>query len=190
VTEVYDPARLQASLQKLVEAHKRDTTRPGTELRTAQETVDGRTYYLIAIGPSNPLLEAHYTFAGGYMIAGPTRALVEHALKVKVSGAGIVRSEKFMAMTPRDHYANFSALFYQNLGTTLAPLAGLLGAFGGNPGRQSGLQNLGNMKPVFVAAYGEPDRLTFATNGNVLGMSLSALMSGNVLSMAGLPVGK
>jgi hypothetical protein len=93
-------------------------------------------------------------------------------------------------MTPRDHYANFSALFYQNLGTTLAPLAGLLGAFGGNPGRQSGLQNLGNMKPVFVAAYGEPDRLTFATNGNVLGMRLSALMSGNVLSMAGLPVGK
>ena len=45
--------------------------------------VEGRTYYMIAGGDGSPLTEAHYTFADGYMIAGPTRALVATALQVK-----------------------------------------------------------------------------------------------------------
>jgi len=32
-------------------------------------------------------------------------------------------------MVPRDRNMNFSALIYQNLGTTLAPITGLQGSF-------------------------------------------------------------
>src|SRR5208283_4423986 len=122
VAEVYDPDRFEATVQKVVEAYK---------LRTSQEVADGHTWYMIAAAVPNPLTEVHYTFADGYLIAGPTRALVARALQVKAAGTSIARSAKFLSMEPRDGHVNFSAVIYQNLGTTLAPLAGLLSAFGG-----------------------------------------------------------
>jgi hypothetical protein len=181
VAEVYDPARFEATLQKLAKAYN---------LRTSQATADGHTFYMIAAAVPNPLTEAHYTFAGGYLIAGPTRALVARALQVKDAGASIARSAGFLSMEPRDGHVNFSAVVYQNLGTTLAPLAGLLEAFGrgrvpSGPGRQNPLQDLGNLKPSFIAAYGEPDRITIASNRNMLGKSVTDLLSGNLLGIAG-----
>ena len=181
VAEVYDPARFEATLQKVAKAY---------HLRTSQETADGHTYYMIAAAVPNPLTEAHYTFAGGYLIAGPTRALVARALQVKDAGISIARSAKFLSMEPRDGHVDFSAVVYQNLGTTLAPLAGLLEAFGragvpSGPGRQNPLQDLGNLKPSLIAAYGEPDRITIASNRNMLGKSVADLLSGNLLGIAG-----
>ena len=177
VAEVYDPARFEATLQKVAKAYN---------LRTSQETADGHTYYMIAAAVPNPLTEAHYTFAGGYLIAGPTRALVARALQVKDAGISIARSAGFLSMEPRDGHVNFSAVVYQNLGTTLAPLAGLLEAFGrGGRGRQNPLPDLSNLKPSLIAAYGEPDRITIASNRNMLGKSVADLLSGNLLGIAG-----
>jgi hypothetical protein len=177
VAEVYDPSRFEATVQKLAEAYK---------LRTSQETADGRTYYMLAATVPNPLTEAHYTFADGYVIAAPTRALVARALQVKAAGTSIARSAKFLSMEPRDGHVNFSAVVYQDLGTTLAPMAGLLSAFGGaGRGRQNPLQDLGNLKPSLIAAYGEPDRITIASNKNVLGKSMTDLLSGNLAGIAG-----
>jgi len=128
----------------------------------------------------NPLTEAHYTFADGYLIAGPTRALVSHALQVKKSRTSIMNSTRFVELMPRDHYANFSAVIYQNLGTTLAPLAGILGSFGSqSPQQQRALQQLSNVKPLLVALYAESDRITVASDGDVLGMSMANLLTGN-----------
>ncbi len=182
VTEVYDPGKMQAALQKFAEAYSRETVKAGNlPLRISQEVVDGRTYYMIAGGDGSPLTEAHYTFADGYMIAGPTRALVARALQVKVSGASITHSAGFVALLPRDHYNNFSAVIYQNLGTTLAPIISL---FGGmvpqGRGNANVMQSLGNMKSTMIAAYGEPDRISVATSGNLMGMSLSNLITGNL----------
>ena len=145
---------------------------------------------MIAAADPNPLTEAHYTFAGGYLIAGPTRTLVARALQVKAAGTSIARSTSFLSMVPRDGHLNLSAVVYQNLGTTLAPLAGLLEAFGrggapSGPGPQIPLQDLGNLKPSLIAAYGEPDRITVASNRNVLGKSMADLLSGNLLGIAG-----
>jgi ferric-dicitrate binding protein FerR (iron transport regulator) len=177
VAEVYDPDRFEATVQKVAEAYK---------LRTSQETADGRTWYMIAAAVPNPLTEAHYTFAGGYLIAGPTRALVARALQIKAAGTSIARSAKFLSMEPRDGHVNFSAVIYQDLGTTLAPLAGLLSAFGpAGRGRQNPLPDLSNLKPSLIAAYGEPDRITIASNKNVLGKSVTDLLSGNLAGIAG-----
>jgi hypothetical protein len=177
VAEVYDPSRFEATVQKVAKAYN---------LRTSQETADGHTFYMIAAAVPNPLTEAHYTFAGGYLIAGPTRALVARALQVKAAGTSIARSAGFLSMEPRDGHVNFSAVVYQNLGTTLAPLAGLLEAFGrGGRSRQNPLPDLGNLKPSLIAAYGEPDRITIASNRNMLGKSVTDLLSGNLLGIAG-----
>jgi hypothetical protein len=182
VTEVYDPVKMQAALQKFAEAYSRETVKAGNlPLRISQEVVDGRTYYMIAGGDGSPLTEAHYTFADGYMIAGPTRALVAKALQVKAGGASITHSTAFVALLPRDHYNNFSALIYQNLGNSLAPIISLFG--GMVPQGRGGanlMQTLGNMKSTMIAAYGEPDRISVATSGNLMGMSLSNLITGNL----------
>ncbi|HYW44196.1 MAG TPA: FecR domain-containing protein [Bryobacteraceae bacterium] len=195
VTEVYDPSRMQNTLQKAVDAYNQNAVKTGGKpLRTSQETVEGRTYYMIGGADANPLTEAHYVFSDGYMIAAPSRALVTRALQVRAAGTSITHSAQFLAMTPRDHYTNFSAVVFQNMGTTLAPLAGLLGAFA--PPNQSNhpnpLQNLGNMKPVMFAVYGEPDRITLSGSAGGLGGSLTGLLTGNLTGVVGsaLPFGQ
>jgi hypothetical protein len=168
VSEVYDPVRAQSALQKVVEAYNAEAAKSGRKpLRTSQETVDGRVYYMIAAADPNPLTEAHYTFADGYLIAGPTRALISKALQTKTTGTSITHSANFLAMEPRDRYANYSALIYENVGTTLAPLAGLLGGFVPPQARngmhgQDPLAALSNMKPALIAAYAEGDQITVA----------------------------
>ena len=58
VTEVYDPVKMQAALQKFAEAYSRETVKAGNQpLRIAQEMVEGRTYYMIAGGDGSPLTE-------------------------------------------------------------------------------------------------------------------------------------
>lgn len=190
VTEIYDPERFRSSIQKVIESQNRAAEKNGEKpLRTSQEIVDGRTYYMIGAANPSPLLEAHYTFDHGYLIAAPTRALVARALQTKVNGTSIKHSAKFLELTPRDHHANFSVVIYQNLGTTLAPLAALAGAFAPqNAKSQSALQGLSNVKPTLYAVYGEPDRITMTANGDVLGSTMNSLMSGNILGMTGIPL--
>jgi len=164
--EVYDPARFQSAVQKAAAAY---------QFHLTQEVSGGRTWYTITSAHRNPLTEAHYTFASGYVIAAPTRALVTRALEVQASGSGIARSPAFLAMLPRDHYTNVSALMYQNFGTTLAPLAGLLGPKGAQ---------MTNMKPFLMAAYGEPDRIALASTGDLLGTSFNNILSGSLFNLA------
>jgi hypothetical protein len=99
-----------------------------------------------------------------------------------------------MALTPRDHYANFSAVLYQNLGTSLAPLAGMLSGMAGahHPGQPNPADRLGNLKPTLIAAYGAPDRITVASNGDVMGARLESLLTGDPAGWAGasIPLGQ
>lgn len=196
VAEVYDPVAAQTAIQQAVAKYGADAAAKYREeanrkpLISTQETVDGRIYYGVAVPDAGPLLEFHYTFADGYLIAGPTRAIVAHALQIQASGLSILRSSKISAMMPRDHYTNFSAVVYQNIGPAIAPLAGLLQGMmpqhpGQGPGQQPSLESLGSAKPTLVAAYAEPDRLTVAANADLIGPSIASLMSGNISGLAG-----
>jgi hypothetical protein len=172
IVEVYDPARVESAIERLVANYNQHPAPLAKSLAVSREAANpGATFYSIAGSPKNPLTEAHYTFSGGYMIAAPTRALVERALQVKESGTSILRSSKFMSLAPRDHYANFSAVVYHNLGQSLAPFAALIG--------QGTMEGLGNLKPMLIAVYSQPDAITAASNGDVLGMSLGKLIAGS-----------
>jgi hypothetical protein len=189
VSEVFDPSRFQITLQRFVDAHNQEVAQTGKKpLRTAQETVDGRVYYSIAQVDAGPLMEAHYTFDRGYLVAGPTRALVSHALQMRASGTSIKHSSKFLELTPRDQHVNFSAVIYQNLGTSMAPLAALATALlpEGHGGRGMQLQGLNNIKPTLYAVYGAPDRITMTANGDVLGSTLTNLISGDIRGLTGM----
>jgi hypothetical protein len=198
VSEVYDPVRAQSALQKVVDAFNAEAVRAGRKpLRTSQEVVEGRTYYMIAGADPNPITEAHYTFANGYLIAGPTRALIAKALQAKVAGTSITHSATFLGMQPHDRYASYSAVVYENLGRTLAPLVGMFGSFippeaRKTHGGQDALAALGDMKPVLLAAYAEGDQITIAGGGNMLAKGMSSLLAGNLLGVVGgaMPVGQ
>lgn len=194
IAEVYDPPRFETTIQKLVEIYGRESAKSGGKpLRTSEETVDGRVYYMIGAADPNPLTEAHFTYADGYLIAGPSRAIVSQALQARAARTSIARSTKFVSLMPRDHYADFSAVIYQNLGSTLGPLIGMLGSLAPQPkGGANPLGNLSNLQPSFIAAYGEQDRVTIAGAGNMMGMNPSSFAHGSLLGIAGnaLPLGQ
>ena len=191
VSEVYDPQRFEATLERFVAAHNQEAAKTGNSIvNTAHETVDGRTYYTIAEANRGPLLEAHYTFDQGYLVAAPTRALVSRALEIRLEGTSIKHASKFLALTPRDRHVNFSGLIYQNFGSSLAPLADFAAAMLPQRHGPNGLpfKALNDLKPMLFAVYGEPDRITMTATGDVLGSTLQNLMNGDFRGLTGLPL--
>ncbi len=193
VSEIYDPVRFEATLQRFVDSHNQDVAKTGKKpIHMEQETVDGHVYYSIAQVDGGPLMEAHYTFDQGYLVAAPTRALVSHALQIKLAGTSIKHSGKFLALTPPDRHVNFSAVIYQNLGSSLAPFAALASAMmpqHNGPGNLQ-LPSLDNLKPTLFAVYGEPDRITMTATGDVIGSALQNLVSGDMRGLTGMPIGQ
>jgi hypothetical protein len=195
IAEVYDPAAAQSALQQAVAKFSDDPANAGHKPLTAtQETFEGRTFYSIAVPDGGPLLQFHYCFADGYLIAGPSRGIVARALQIKEAGNSLMHSSKVTAMMPRDHYNNFSLVFYQNLAPAVAPIASLLGGMlprqagpsgAGHAAPGSQLDALNSLKPSLVAAYAEPERITFAANGDLLGPTLASLMRGDIAGAAG-----
>jgi hypothetical protein len=149
--EVYDPVKLQATIQKLLNA----ASMTGVQLQ--QTTANGRTYYTLSTQSGTPFC---YTYTDGYLLAGSSQALLDTAIQNRASGYTLPRSATFTALIPHDQYANFSAAIYYNA-STLAPL---LEQFSKQPAVQ---QLAANLKPTLIAAYGENDRITFATSGSL-----------------------
>jgi hypothetical protein len=72
VVEVYDPARLQASLERLLTRTNDEAASAGRPvLRLEAEHVGGQTYHCLR---GEPPFELHYAFAGGYLVAAAERA--------------------------------------------------------------------------------------------------------------------
>ncbi len=193
IAEVYDPAAAQNALRDAVAQYNAQALKPGEKpLASSQESFEGRVYYTIAVPDAGPIMEFHYTFADGYLIAGPSRAVIVRAMQIKQSGNTLLRSSKVMALMPRDRYTNFSLVFYQNIAAS--PLADLLQSFAPAVGRGAGAEGgrggkvgsaLASLKPSLIAAYAEPERITFAANGDLLGPALANLMRGDLMGAAG-----
>ncbi len=180
VAEVRDTARLQNSIQRILDAVNRETAshgRPGVQFE--QNDVSGRTYYVIrSLDPKALNSEVHYTFADGYMIMAPSRALVMAALQTKTNGDSLARSAAFKDLLPRDEHANYSALFYQNVGPLVKPIASQL-----NAQQLQALQQIAaDAKPTVVCAYGDEDRIVFASSSRLLPFDVNSMA---VMSLLG-----
>ena len=183
VVEVYDAARLENTIERLVEMHNNDCKEKATcRFELTHEAVNGRTYHALKM-PDVPFGDAQYTFIDGYLLAAPNRQLLDRAMQYRAMGNTLPRSAQFMALAPRDHYSNFSAMVYQNAGPQLAPLAGLLGGTKIlSPEQQKAAGEIaGQLKPTLFTAYGEEDRITVASGGSLLGLSINNLIQGNLM---------
>lgn len=164
VFEVNDPAHLQQTLEHVVSEVNKEAAKFGKSgLTWEQAEVDGRVYYTLKSADFG-LVQVNYTYNNGYMIVGPSRALVELAIKSRESGSSLLRSASFTAGLPADGNANFSAVFYHNLGA-LVP-SGLSSAAQNLPsGPQEAVKAItADMKPTLAYAYAQDGSITFAAN--------------------------
>ena len=161
VFEVYDSAHLQQTLERLVTKMNELASREGKKgFQWERSESGGRTIYTLKSLDFG--LELSYTYSNGYLVAGPSRALIERAVKYHDSGYTLLHSPRFVAALPEDKQANFSALIYQNLGTVLGGLGKRVGGIASEKGLGS-LMGAGG--PVLAYAYAQGDHISFALNG-------------------------
>jgi hypothetical protein len=145
--------------------------------RIEKAQAGGRTYYRLSGLKQAP--ELHYVYSGGYLLAAPSRALLDRALQNRDSGFSLPRSAKFTALLPRDPHANFSGMVYHALGDLVAPLAkGMQGMKGLTPEQQKALEGVAaSATPSLVLIYGENDRLELAGTGSLFGFNWEHMLA-------------
>jgi hypothetical protein len=178
VFEVNDPAHLQQALERVVtEVNKQAAYLGKSGLTWEKADVGGRTYYTLR-SVDFGALQMNYVYANGYMIAGPSRALVERALTSQENGLSLLRSSKFTAGLPADGNANFSAVFYHNIGG-LVPAGVATVAQNLPSGPQEAVKSIASdMPPTLAYAYAQGDTITFMANteGGPFGIGPATLL--------------
>jgi Asp-tRNA(Asn)/Glu-tRNA(Gln) amidotransferase A subunit family amidase len=180
VFEVNDPEHLQQALERIVAEINKEAARFGKAgLVWDRGDVSGRAYYTLK--SSDFGVEVNYTYANGYMIAGPSRALVERSVRAREQGYTLLHSAAFTAGLPADGNANFSAVFYHNLAPLVQPFANrIAGATNNLPQeQQQALKSMAaNMQPTLAYAYAQGDSISFNANtdGGPFGLSPATLL--------------
>jgi hypothetical protein len=174
VFEVNDPEHLQKAFEHVVEEVNKEMAKEGKNgLGWDKTDAGGHTFYTLRSKDFN--VEVNYVFANGYMIAGPTRALVENALKYHDSGVTLTHSPKFRAGLPADGNTNFSAFVFHNLAPLVQPFADNVK---GGEQQKAIAAMAANMQPTLAYAYAFGDRIEFASNteGGPFGLSPASLL--------------
>ena len=196
--EVADAARLHASVQALVEAWNREaadpepTESPRPTLRLTQESVDGRVMFtlsLVPVGGGTATEIAHGLFADGYLLLGPSKALLLEAVAQRAAGVRLSASQAFLDLLPRDGQAHASALVWQNLGGSLGSIAELVHrampemhtgeSSTDAPDAGSLTELVGDGGPGLAVAYADGREISFVTRGlrGPLGLSFESLLA-------------
>jgi hypothetical protein len=180
VVEVNDPARLQKTMEWAVEELNREAASAGKPaLQLEQTQSNGRSYYRLS--SSRPGVEMNYLFVDGYLLAAPSRVLLDQAIQFRATGYVLSRSDTFTKLLPQDGRSDFSAVIYQNLAPLLKPLSGILGNAAStlSDEQRKTIETLAaDTPPTLIYACAEEKRIVLASSGDLsyLGLSLRSLM--------------
>ncbi len=178
IVQVNDPVHLQQTFEQVVNEVNKEAAKEGKKgLEWERADSGGHTYYTLR-SKDFGVVEVNYLFANGYLIAGPTRALVDQALRFHDSGSTLIHSPKFMAGLPADGNVNFSALVYHNLAPIVQPFANRISAANNSEQGKAIAAMAANMEPTLAYAYAYGDRIEFAANteGGPFGLSPATLL--------------
>src|SRR4029077_6094220 len=91
VFQVNDPEHLQQTLERVVVEVNKEAAKFGKAgLVWEQSDLTGRTYYTLRSADFG--VEVNFAYADGYMIAGPSRALVERSVRLREAGSTLLHS--------------------------------------------------------------------------------------------------
>lgn len=188
IAEVYDPARLQSTLDLIVQRVGQTLVINGKPvIHIEEETLGDRTYYSIpevADALGRMVAGLHFTYENGYLLIAPSRALLDRSIQVRDNGYGLIHSDRFRDLLPSDGYVNFSALVFTDLGSigeTLGKLASAAAANMPDAGDDSLDDMAATLAPTLTCAYGEADRIRFVSTshgGTLAPLLMSMLQHG------------
>jgi len=180
VFQVNDSVHLQQTLERVVGEINKEAAKFGKAgLVWDRGDISGRTYYTLKSADFG--VEVNYAYTNGYMIVGPSRALVARSISQREQGYTLLHSAKFTAGLPADGNTNFSAVFYHDLGSLVQPFANRLASSAGSlpQGPQQALKSMAaNMPPTLAYAYAQGDSITFNANteGGPFGLSPATIL--------------
>ena len=180
VFQVDDPQHLQQTLERIVGEINKEAARFGkTGLVWERADISGRPYYTLKSADFG--VEVNYTYVNGYVVMGPSRAMVERSVRSQAAGYTLLRSSRFMAGLPADGNANFSAVFYHNLAPLVQPFADKIASTASNlpQEQQQAIKAMAaDMPPTLAYAYAKGDSITFAANteGGPFGLSPATIL--------------
>jgi hypothetical protein len=172
VAEVHNEEKLAWVLRKMIEAANEELTKQGKPGITFTEEEDNGRRYLSGTAPgAKTIAEWHIVFANGYMIAAPSRVMLDRAIGYQSAANNLLTSDKFVSMLPADGFNNFSALMYHDLKSATSSVAGLL-----TEEQKQAVEGLdAALKPTLILAYGAEDQITVASTSDALGFTPSNL---------------
>ncbi|HEV7669953.1 MAG TPA: FecR domain-containing protein [Thermoanaerobaculia bacterium] len=163
VAEVYDPATLQHTIEVTVERLNRELKKNGKGgVTLTTETTGGRTWH--AINSEDLGMSIHYAFEGGFLVAAPSRTLIERAFSGRESGATLGRSERLKNLLGTDGQINVSALVFQDLGALAKQGAKFIPQKALEQDEAKPFRSFLGQGPSAIYAYAEEDRILFGSN--------------------------
>jgi hypothetical protein len=180
VLEVYDQQKLQGTLERAVEKLNGFAGLHGQKGIVWENATEGaQTFYRLRSADFG--FEVNYTYANGYMIVAPTKAMLQVALQYRESGTTLLKSQRFTSALPEDGNANFSAIFYHDLAPLMQPIADKVSGMGQGmteDQRKALAAFAADTPPTLAYAYAQGDRITIAANteGGPFGLSTSSIL--------------
>lgn len=180
VFEVNDSEHLQQTLERIVGEINKEAAKFGKNgLVWDLGEIGGRNYYTLKSADFG--VEVNYTYVNGYVVMGPSRAMVARSVQMQEQGYTLLRSSRFTAGLPSDGNANFSAVFYHNLAPLVQPFAERIANSASNlpQEQQQAIKAMAaDMPPTLAYAYAQGDSITFAANteGGPFGLSPATLL--------------
>ena len=171
VIEVNDSDRLEQALERMTAAIRQQANANAAHSITIEPSdADGQRYYSVHDTVTGNIV-AQYTYANGYMIVAPSRALLIQALQTYSTGNSLANSAAFKALLPKDKNENYSAVAYQNLGPVLTPLLTQLSGETADAVRELAA----DARPTVICARGEENRIEAASDSRLFGFDFLTL---------------
>ncbi len=189
--EVYDPARFQTEFTNLVATINTRLADEGQQGRIVvePENAGNRTDWVVRYTGPQALAGAgtmRYTIADGYLIAAPSRVLIDRAIEQRGNGYILARSSEFAALLPADGQVNLSAFVWEHLGPTVGPLASKVSGALATDDMKALETMAGESRPRLVTAYAEDDLIVVNSRGDAgLGSMLGSIVSAHGLGAIG-----
>lgn len=188
IVEVYDSTGLQAAIETLVERAAAEMQGEGATVTLTPGELRGHPAYDVAVtGPNGGGVEISYLYADGYLIAAPSRALLDRALQVASSGTNITTAARFRALLPDNGEVHFSGLAFQDLASALGggdDVSGALPEEYSENEVQALMDTVRNAPPMLGYAYGREDAIEIAATSGDSGLLSFGLWNGLAQGLA------